>query len=493
YYIDEALGGRHELKFGFDHAHATVENRTSRFDDVDLTYSSATGLSQVVTLFGTPFFTRNGVDVTALYVQDSYSVRRATIVAGLRWERLEGYLPDQSSPPSRFFPNIPRSFSEQRDIVNWQTVGPRLSFAYDLRGDGRMALKAATGRYYYIIPTGGVLDTVNPNANYSQQFTWNDVNGDRHFQLGEQTGTPVISQANLSVISWDPEYLRPFTDEFTGGVDHELLPGMRLSATYTYRREKNFQATSNPANPFETTLTTRADSGPDGVAGTADDRTFQFYNRISATNLTFLTNDREAKQTYNGIEITATRRMSNRWQLLAGYTFARTKISDLSVTTNPNTLINATGPVAGQIGDRPHQFKLTGSYTMPWYDVGLAANFNSQSGIAVTRQVNTALTVGGNTNVNVEPLGSHRLARRNLVDLRAFKTARFGRRELEVSLDLHNIANSNTIWDVRTLSGTIGLRQNGDPTGTINTVPQFLSPAQVYPPRNLRFNVAYRF
>jgi hypothetical protein len=49
------------------------------------------------------------------------------------------------------------------------------------------------------------------------------------------------------------------------------------------------------------------------------------------------------------------------------------------------------------------------------------------------------------------------------------------------------------VWDVRTLSGTIGLRQDGNPTGTLNVVPQFLSPAQVYGPRNIRFNVALRF
>jgi hypothetical protein len=505
YYIDQALGGRHELKFGFDHAHATVENRTSRFDDVELTYNGTTGASQIVSLFGTPFYTRNGVDVTAIYAQDSYAVGRATIIGGLRWERLEGYLPEQSSPASRFFPNLVRTFPEQRDIVNWHTIGPRLSVAYDLAGDGRTALKAATGRYYYIIPTGGVLDTVNPNANYQEQYTWNDINRDLHFQPGEQTGTPVITQANLSVISWDPDYLRPYTDEFTGGVDRELLPGMRLSLTYTYRREKNPQATSNPANPFATTLTTRADSGPDGVANTADDSTFQFYDRLSATNLTFLTNDRTAKQTYSGIEITAVRRMANRWQMLAGYTYARTKLSGLSVNITPNSLLNVTGPLAGQnasfngalvnsqIGDRPHQFKLTGTYILPWHDIGLAGNLNSQSGIPVTRQVTTPLTVGGNATVNVEPLGSHRLDLRTVADLRVFKVMRFGTRDLEGSVDFNNITNANTVWDVRTLSGTIGLRQNGDPSGTINTVPQFLSPAQVYSPRAIRFNVAYRF
>src|SRR5688572_15236248 len=105
YYLDEALGGRHEFKFGVDYSHMPVENRVSRFDDVDLTYSSATGLSQNVTLYGTPFFSKSALDILAIYAQDSVSWNRLTVTGGLRWEHLNGYLPEQSSPPSRFFPN----------------------------------------------------------------------------------------------------------------------------------------------------------------------------------------------------------------------------------------------------------------------------------------------------------------------------------------------------------------------------------------------------
>jgi hypothetical protein len=86
------------------------------------------------------------------------------------------------------------------------------------------------------------------------------------------------------------------------------------------------------------------------------------------------------------------------------------------------------------------------------------------------------------------------LPTRTAADLRVFKTFQFGNaRSLEASVDFHNVTNTNTYWDARTLSGTINLRQNGDPQGAINTVPQFGSPAQVYGPRNIRFNVAYRF
>jgi len=143
--------------------------------------------------------------------------------------------------------------------------------------------------------------------------------------------------------------------------------------------------------------------------------------------------------------------------------------------------------------DRPHQFKLTGTYVLPFYDIGVAGNLNSQSGVPITRQITVAKTVGGNSTVNVEPLGSYRLPRRTAGDFRVFKTQRWGARELEVAVDFNNVTNVNTYWDARTLSGTINLRQNGDPNGAINTLPQFGSPSQVYGPRNIRFNVAFRF
>lgn len=494
YYVDELAGGRHEFKFGVDYSHMPVEQHDVRFDDVDMTYASSTGLSQNVTLYATPVFTKTALDVLSLYAQDAASWKRLTVTFGARWEHLNGYLPAQESPASKFFPNLQRKFAEIPDVVDWKNIGPRISFAYDVMGDGKTGLKFGAGRYYYIIASGGgILGGFNPNGNYSEQYGWNDLNGDRHFQLGEQTGSPVISRVDTTTVSRDPDYKRPYTDEFTGGIDHELFPGLRLSIIGTHRTEADIQATSNPLLPYDTFLTTRPDTGRDGVVS-ADDGTFQFYNRtVGGTNQTYFTNDPTLRQTYNGIEITGTKRMSNNWQVLVGYTYSQTRQKGLSVNVNPNALINAEGPVTGQTGDRPHQFKVSGTYILPWYDIGLGGNYNAQSGAAITRQVSVAQTVGGNSTVNVEPLGSYRLPFRTYADLRLFKTMRFDQKSLELAVDFHNVTNTNTYWDARTLSGTINLRQNGDPNGTINTVPQFGSPAQVYGPRNIRFNVAFRF
>jgi hypothetical protein len=166
-----------------------------------------------------------------------------------------------------------------------------------------------------------------------------------------------------------------------------------------------------------------------------------------------------------------------------------------SVDTSPNFLINADGVITTtNNSDRPHQFKLTGSYVLPWREVLLSANLRSQSGPPVTRQISQRLTIGGNQTINLEPLGASRLPTLTTVDFRAAKGFRFGgNREIQASFDIYNLTNANTIWEVRTLTTTVNVRQDGDLAGRLNTIPQFLSPTQVLGPRIMRFGVSFKF
>jgi hypothetical protein len=506
YYLDQALGGRHEFKFGFDSTHAVTRNQTRRVDDVTTTFTSASGAFAPlnVTLFATPQNDATALNVAALFAQDSFSMKRLTVVAGVRYERLEGYLPSQSSPASRFataniggFAAQPRSYDEIRNIVKWNTAGPRVSTVVDLTGDGKTAAKASAGRYYYVLSTGGGgVSAVNHNANYSETYTWNDLNGDRRFQIGEQTGTPVVNAVVVNGViltSIDPTFSRPYTDEYGFGVDRELTANVKLSAVYTYRREKNLQATANPApNVYATTPTTAIDPGLDGVIGTADDGTYQFFQRISAANPSLITNDPNVVQSYKGLEITVTKRLSNRWQMLAGYTASKNRLSNVSVDTSPNFLINANGNITNAANaDRPNQFKLTGMYILPFHDVIVSGNFRSQQGPPVTRQINRALALGGSQTINLEPLGSTRLHTLTTIDLRLGKLFTFNNRTLEASVDFDNLANANTVWGVRTLTPAATFT---DPTtGNRAMLPQFLSPSQILGPRTVVFRAAFRF
>jgi hypothetical protein len=190
------------------------------------------------------------------------------------------------------------------------------------------------------------VNPVNLNATYSELYGWNDKNGDLQFQPGEQTGTPVVT--NAASTSFDPNFSRPYTNEFTAGVDRESLGSTKLAATFTYRAEKNQQGYLNTAVPNNLfSAMTTVDPGPDGVTGTADDGSLTTYNRTSGANQILINNDPTLVQTYKGVEITATKRMSKQWQMLAGLTLSKSwqdnlsdAISTANLASGPNSLIN---------------------------------------------------------------------------------------------------------------------------------------------------------
>jgi carboxypeptidase family protein/TonB-dependent receptor-like protein len=486
YFVDRALGGRHELRFGIDHAHAPTTTAVHRVDDLNL--FTRNGAASTVQFFNSPVNSKSTMDVTALFVQDAYSVRHLTLTGGLRFERVEGYLPEQDSPPSQWFPSAVRSFTAVRNIPNWKTVSPRLSAVYDLSGNGKTALKGAVGRYYYTLGTG-TPNTVNPNFNASETYAWNDLNNDLHFQAGERGA--LQSRAGSLISSFNPDIRRPYTDEVALSVDHELIPDLRLSVALTYRRERDNFGNKDVGVPFSVfSPITRVDNGRDGRAGTADDATITVYDQDRTTlgqNRIIITNDPHLNADYKGLEITVNKRFSHRWQMLAGYTYSQARVK-ADAFANPNQLVNSEGPTAL---DRPHIFKLTGTYLLP-RDINLSANFRTQSGAPITRTAVFALTQG-NVTVNVEPRGSVRLDPLTTLDARLSKTFRLGSggKEVEAMVDAYNLLNVNTVYDVRSGTGRITLPAGGVGSGVEQQ--QFLTAVGVLPPRIIRLGASFRF
>ncbi len=512
YYVPKFLGGRHELRAGIDNAYTPEDVDLSRNGDVALTSRSLpsgnTPAGPVqVQIFNTPLHLERAVSATALYAQDAFSYRRLTLVGGVRWERIEGWIPRQQNPPSAFFPEgtilttrvggrdiaytVRRSFDEVRNIPLWKNVGPRVSGILDLTGRGRTAVKASAARYYDTIGTGTPAG-LSPNGTISQTYTWNDRNGDLVFQPGEQdrlVNTTVPATFETLALTRDPNLKRPYRNEYTVGVDHELIRNLRLSATYIRVQERD-NATNVELNvPFEayTPITVR-EQGRDGVLNTADDREITVYNENLPlqTHVTQLRNDNRVAQRSNVFEFTASKGFSDRWALLAGYTYSKVDVDRVSVV-NPNAaLVNA----AGRSGGREHQFKLTGSYELP-YGVMLGGNFRLESGAFITRQVDISGLNQGTVRVNAEPRGSVTLDRLPTLDLRIGKLFKFAGHSVEVDMDAFNVTNENSVFDVRTLSNLQTVRVGG--TGETRVIPQFMSPTGILGPRILRFNVTYKF
>src|SRR5262249_30301164 len=404
YFVPEMLGGRHEFKVGFDNGYTPEAVDTTRVDDVNLNFSSVTGKATTVQIFNSPLHQDRAVMSTALYGQDSYSVGRLSVIGGIRWERIEGYLPAQTTPPSQYFPDglvfqnvtingvvqnftVKKNFDEVRHDPLWHNFAPRVSGIYDLTGQGKTVLKASWGKYLDQINTG---TPPNPNANVNQTYVWNDLNGDLVFQPGNATwdGTKYVggefgalnSTSNLAVATFDQSLNRPYRLETTVGVDHELVPGVRTSATFIYRTERDVQGTVDQSmdqwgNQY--TLITVMDPGRDGVSGTGDDAPINVYNlNAGVVQSPKTVNDNRLATRYKGVELTVERRYSNGWNVLAGYNLGYTT-QDVASLSNPN---NAFVNAGGEAGGRRHQFKLNGSYTFK-YQIITGVEYRVQSGL----------------------------------------------------------------------------------------------------------------
>jgi Carboxypeptidase regulatory-like domain/TonB-dependent Receptor Plug Domain len=520
YYLPNFLGGRHEFKGGFDNGYTPETVDTLRVDEVNVAITSLpTPRAATVQIFNTPLQQKRAVTSTALYAQDTYSFGRLTAVGGIRWERIEGYLPAQEAPASQYFPDglvfrnvtingvaqdftVRKSFEAVKENPLWYNWGPRGAITYDFRGNGKTVAKFSIGKYLDQINTG---TPPNPNANINQTYVWNDVNNDLVFQGAGATwnGTQYVgaefgnlqNTSNLAVAVFDKSVRRAYRNELTVGVDHELFPDILVSATYLRTREHDIVGSvdANIADwPNLFTPVTLTEPGRDGILGTGDDAPITVYNQNSTGNVTSprnINDDRLATR-YDGMDLVVTKRYTRGWTLLGGYTYSRTRV-DLTNLGNPNAaFVNA----GGESGGRRHNFKASGAWDLP-YQIQFGTNFRLQSGLPITRtwQIPSGVLRQGAVTVNAEPRGSVELDWLPTLDLRAGRYFSIGGNRLELSVDFYNATNANTVFDVRQNTGLAAIRVDGDPNNPTTLITAFMSPTQLLAPRVIRFNVSYEF
>jgi len=538
YYVSEFLGARHEFKFGVDHGYTPEDVTTTRVGNVNLTYRSVAGTAAQpagpgnVTIFNSPTLIKRAVTSTALYGQDTFDIGRVTVIAGLRWERIYGYIPEQTHESSQYFPSgttisglnvalntggtlntytVRDSFDEVKNAPLWKNFAPRVSGTYDLFGTGKTVLKMSAGKYYDQVGTG--TPGPNPNGAVSQTYPWNDLNGDLVFQPGNATwngsryvggevGAGNVTTSIPNPNPFDKNRKRTWRREFTASIDHELFPAFRLSAAYFNRREfDTYGNVDGDISKWDEMFSPvqAVDPGRDGVVGTSDDKAITVYSlNPGYTLVTDLPiNDDRLGVKYNGVEVVATKRYGNGTTLLAGYTYSRETVERTSLE-NPNAArVNADGISGG----RRHSFKASGSATLP-YRIVFGANFLISSGQPITRTVSigactVTITTGclrqGAQTVNAEPRGSVELPGRYQVDLRLGRLFNLNGQRFEIGVDAYNLSNANTIYSVRTGTGLTNVRYANDPTRPVTQIATFNSPTGALGPRIIRFNLTYWF
>ena len=491
--------GSHSFKTGFNRTHGYQE--TTNYNLNPLAFQFNNGVPNQLTMRANPVTFRNHLDNDlGIFAQDKWTMRRTTVNLALRFDHFKASFPEQRVGPAPLAPARNFVFPAQ-DNLNWNDLTYRTGLIYDLRGNGKTAVKLTFNKYL----RGQTLNLLGTDPNpvntmvRSANRAWNDL--DRDFvpdcdlltltANGEcaAIANPLFGSATRSATFDDilrTGYGNRETNwEFSGGVQHELLPRVSLDVGYFRRIWKNFRVTDDlslAASDFQTfSMVVPTDPRLPGGGGNRLEGLVALnqnaFGRPALNNNTLDRTYGSQIEHWNGFDVTVDARLQNGLSLQAGTSTGRTSENDCDILTKVPEMANVGGVNAAVIapggtptGWRPlqfcsrqtpwlTQFKTFGVYTIPKAEVQISGTFRSIPGDAMRAVFNASnaylaanstlgrALAGGAANYAVDLVAPYTvfLDRRNELDMRFGKVLRTGRSKYVVSVDVFNALNTDAV------------------------------------------------
>src|SRR5712672_2223052 len=374
----------------------------------------------------------------SLFFQDTWKLtRNFTLNYGLRWDAQK--FPDPTIPPSQTAygsnlsdPNFPSNGKLPNQYKEFQ---PRIGFAWDVRGNGKSALRASWGifnaRQNMLTQTG----PITTNGVQQQEiaagsclFTiagvcqQNSTGGPAPTYPSTVPITPLPAgtfpfQAGVTVFSRD--YANPRIYTTNVGYEQQLVGDYAAYADFTMSKGVHLTRFTNPnvgpisVIPLNGDTVTYAGNSPFGNLGAITDT-------VSS-----------AKSLYRGVTFGLRKRMSHRFLFDANYTYSVDKDDD-SNERDPFTfryadLHNLKAEYSDSDRDERHKFNFYTVANLPW---GFDADVRMQAHSAQPITDNFTLTPSGApcsaTNSNTRFVNGKDCGRNHLRKDNAFFTFDFG-------------------------------------------------------------------
>jgi hypothetical protein len=487
------ITGSHVFKTGFNNAWGYHDNTTYSPTSIipgigpvqGVQYQFTNGVPSALVLRSHPRTAAVEVDNDlGLYVQDKWTTGRWTLSGGLRYDLYQNSFPPQSFGGT----NFPRISN-----LSWHDLTPKLGATYDVRGDGRTAVKVTLNKYLIGLGTLGLFDnaiTSGPSPvnrlRTTTNRTWNDANRNfipecDIFAIGANGECGPLVDPFWNTVQggndYDPDLLtgwnnRNYNWEFSAGVQHELVPRVSVDVSYFRRWYGNFPVwddrSAGPADFDLAKVTVPTDPRlPNGGGYTVS--VYDLKSNRPLSNINYLAPDGAKSEWWHGIDVTGNARLRNGLMVQGGISGGYRVRDDCELArTNPEILHEFIwlGPTRGFFfAARPlelcrredpwqTQVKALGSYIIPRVDVQVSATFQSLPGPIVEANYNAFANVsslgrpwsiGPFRTIQIIPTGEVTGDRLNHMDFRVSKIFRLANTRTLVNFDFYNLLNANPV------------------------------------------------
>jgi hypothetical protein len=383
--------GTHNVKVGIQQNWGSDVTHTDTNGHITLvSYRNGIPDSATVSNYPVRVDPRQKADL-GIFAQDSWSLDRLTLNAGVRFEWQNSYIPEQVAPAGRFVGE--RHFAAVENVPNWgPDVSPRFGISYDLFGDSKTALKFSIGKY---VTRQGVefATALNPMASATVSLPWNDrdlsgrilpTNGDDVVQDNELDFRRLPTNfGERQLDRLDPDLKREYNVEIAVSAQHALTESISVAAGW-YRRSfhnliLNCSSAERAQHSFEglrcspNVARSFNDYVPVEIVSPYNGEIITAYNLRSADILSrvdnVVMNADGNTEIYNGFDFSMEARLPGGGTVLGSTSIQRTLTNSCDQRDDPNklrfcdrfNLPSAYNPV-----DFKTDFKLAGSYPIVW-------------------------------------------------------------------------------------------------------------------------------
>lgn len=286
---------------------------------------------------------------------------------------------------------------------NWHDIAPRVGFAWDPTGDGKMSVRGGYGIFYDSILYGIFEQNIFVNPPYVNSISIPNTSLDN-----PTAGTPAISLAPKVLHGTPAPYNTPYVQQWSFDVQHQVTKDFMVDVGYFGSKGTHLTGIVD-LNEAPPGAAIAAGLVPQGTVFTSTNlpllnavRPYLGYNAINSVETWFNSN-------YHSLQVSAEKRFRGSSLLKVSYTFSKNLSDNASDRNNApqNTYNFHEGEYGRAAFDRPHILIVNYVYELPFFrnQQGITGHVLGGWEVSGITQIMSGLPSSAASSLGTDPAG----------------------------------------------------------------------------------------